>query len=63
MAALTLRLYLERSGIEVADFAKDIGRNRQIVHYWVNNGATVELTEAGLRIKTEKIVHETQVKK
>ncbi len=63
MPALTLEKYIARMGFNQHSFAKDIGRSHQIVKHWVKNGETVELTDVGIKIKSEKIVYETQVAK
>ena len=63
MSDLTLKRYLFILKHTKASFAKEIGRTPQNVAQWITAGAMVELTEAGIRIKTEKIVHESQVSK
>lgn len=63
MEALKLKKYMEIKGLSLSGMARHIGRSRQIITEWVGNDATVELTEAGIKIHTLKVVHESQVKK
>lgn len=71
MSVLTLEKYMSMMKLSVADIAKDIGRTRQNVDFWIERGATVDLTEAGIKIitlnvvhpRSVTIVHESQVKK
>ncbi len=57
--------YLEREEITQSDLSRMIGQSRQRVSNWVRDGATVELTPIGLRIraKNDRILHESQVAK
>ena len=63
MQALKLKDYMEMKGHSLSSMARSIGRSRQIVTEWVNNGAYVEITRTGLKITISRIVHESQVKK
>ena len=62
MAALTLKKYMEIRDLTVPDLAKQLGRKRQNVDYWLERNATVEILDDGdIAIKTEKVVHRRQV--
>lgn len=63
MVALTLEKYLDLKTLTKAEFAKSIGRGRQNIANWIRDGATVEFTKIGIKIRTEKVVHESQVAK
>ena len=72
MPALTLDRYIKEIKTTPSAFAKSIGRSHQIVYQWIQEGAHVDLTQAGIKIVIERqvhpkpkkhVVHETQVAK
>lgn len=64
MERLTLRYYMSTNNLKPADMAKKIGRSRQNIEQWMANMAIIEVFEDGrFKISTEKVVHETQVKR
>ena len=63
MTGIPLKRYLAHAKITQADLSREIGQSRQTINYWLQHGATVEYTEIGIRIKTERIVFESQVAK
>ena len=63
MAVLTLDNYMEIKGLTVPQMAIELGRKRQNVDQWLAKGATVEILDDGqLKVRTENIVHEPQVR-
>ncbi len=65
MTAQLLKKYMDHNGLTQTSLSNKIGSMRQTVWHWVKDGATVELTDIGIRIrlKSGRIVHETQVAK
>jgi len=65
MSELKLKSYLVRINQTLSGLSREIGQTRQNVWNWVKDGATVELTDIGIRIrlKSGRIVYETQVAK
>jgi len=65
MPTLTLDKYIDREGITQTVLSNQIGQSRQRVWNWIRDGATVELTDVGLRIRATngRILHESQVAK
>lgn len=65
MPAQLLKNYIDRNDLTQTILSNKISRTRQTVWNWVKDGATVELTDIGIRIrlKSGRIVHETQVAK
>ena len=64
MASIKLKEYMKMMGFSVNQMATKLGRTRQNVEQWLSRGATIEFcTDGALIVKTEKIVHQPQVKK
>ncbi len=70
MKVLTLKSYMGIRGIKVAQLAKEIGRSRQIIDYWLANNASVELMGNGIKnikiskeVFSQSVLHESQVLK
>lgn len=65
MVGQLLENYIKAQDNTQTGLSQDLGRTRQTVWNWVKDGATVELTDIGIRIrlKSGRIVHETQVAK
>ena len=65
MSGYTLLSYLMRAGQTQSELSREIGHARSKISYWIKNHATVELTEAGIKIRLPSglIVHESQVSK
>jgi|TARA_R110000782_G_C14700510_1_gene402066 hypothetical protein len=63
MQALKLIEYMKMKKYTASELSRHLGRSRQVVKDWIKAGAYVEITDAGVKITTTKVVHETQVKK
>jgi hypothetical protein len=63
MQALKLIDYMIMNKLTKSALSRQLGRGRQVVGDWLKAGAYVEITDAGVKITTTKVVHETQVKK
>lgn len=59
MAELTLKRYLISMNISVQSLSTEIGVTRQCIYKWMKEGATVDLVDAGIKIRSGKIVYET----
>jgi hypothetical protein len=63
MQALKLIDYMIMNKLTKSALSRQLGRSRMVVGDWIKAGAYVEITDAGVKITTTKVVHETQVKK
>lgn len=57
--------HITRSGLTQVGFADSIGQTRQRIWNWAKDGATVETTETGLKVRAKngRVLHESQVAK
>lgn len=63
--SVTLEEYMRIRGISRKALAKELGRSRQSIEQWLQNGAVVELLDNGKidKVKTNRTVfHQPQVK-
>jgi len=64
MASIKLKEYMKMMSYSPSQMATKLGRTRQNVEHWLSRGATIDFCNDGaLIVKTEKIVHEPQVRK
>lgn len=63
MAEQLLKKYIDMQNLNQSSMSRSIGHTRQTVWNWINDDATVELTDIGIRIrlKSGRIVFESQV--
>ena len=61
MAAIKLKTYLTRLKKTQSSLSREIGKSRSLINYWVASDATVEMTEAGIKIMLDTgfIVYES----
>ena len=61
MAAIKLKTYLTRLKKTQSSLSREIGKSRSLINYWVSSDATVEMTEAGIKIRLDTgfIVYES----